>query len=108
MRFSERKITVLGWLLVVLAVVCALIGAAPFGGGALFPVLSLPMAAMLARRGRVLTPLLVVGAGMFGFWMAAMPVAEIFDGWMLSGWLGVWTAFLLAGVLEPLPAPRSS
>lgn len=53
-------IKVMAWLLVLAAAFFAIVGAAPFGGGAFFPIISLPAAAFFAWRGSVVAPLLVV------------------------------------------------
>ena len=91
---------VLGWVLVVASVFFALAGAAPLGGGALFPVISLPMAAVVAWRGPRLTPLLVLTWALIGFWIAVIPRGELFDGWGLIAWLALCSAVLLLGVFR--------
>jgi hypothetical protein len=99
-------IKVMAWLLVCMAAFFALVGAAPFSGGALFPVCSLPVAACIAWRGPRVAPLLVLGWSGIGFWIAVIPREEIFSGWLLPAWLSGWTAVLLVGVLRRWSAGR--
>jgi hypothetical protein len=99
-------IKVMAWLLACTAAFFALAGAAPFSGGALFPVCSLPVAACIAWRGPRVAPLLVLGCSGIGFWIAVIPREEIFSGWLLPAWLCVWTAVLLVGVLRRRSAVR--
>lgn len=100
MRRGTMLIKVMAWALVVIAAFFAVVGAAPFGAGALFPVISFPLAACVAWRGLIVAPLLVVAWGAFGFWASVIPRDEIFDGWALSVWLAAWTGVLLVGVVR--------
>lgn len=93
-------IKVMAWLLVLAAAFFAIVGAAPFGGGAFFPIISLPAAAFFAWRGSVVAPLLVVCWAAIGFWISVFPMEQIVDGWGMVGWLGAWTAVLLVGVVR--------
>ncbi|MDY0981777.1 MULTISPECIES: hypothetical protein [Stenotrophomonas] len=96
-------IKVMAWLLVLAAAFFAMVGAAPFGGGAFFPVVSLPAASFMAWRGQVVAPLLVVCWAVIGFWISVLPMEQIFDGWGIVGWLAVWTAVLFVGVVRGRP-----
>lgn len=91
---------VLGWVLVVASAFFALAGAAPLGAGVLFPVISLPLGAVVAWRGPRLTPLLVLTWALIGFWIAVIPQEELFDGWGLIAWLALCSAVLLLGVFR--------
>jgi len=95
---------VMAWLLVMAAAFFAMVGAAPFGGGVFFPIVSLPAAAFMAWRGQVVAPLLVVCWAVIGFWISVFPMEQIFDGWGIVGWLGTWTAVLFVGVVWGRPA----
>lgn len=93
-------IKVMAWLLVLAAAFFAMVGAAPFGGGVFFPIISLPAAAFFAWRGTVVAPLLVVVLAWVGFRISVMPREEIFDGWLLPAWLALWAAVLVVGLLH--------
>lgn len=102
------KIRAMAWALVVMAAFFAAVGAAPFGAGAFFPACSLPVAALVAWRGLVVAPLLVLGLALVGFWGSVIPVGEIVGGWGLPVWLVGWTGVLVAGVWRTATAPRAS
>lgn len=93
-------IGVTAWLLVLAAAFFAMVGAAPFGGGVFFPIISLPAAAFFAWRGTVGAPLLVVVLAWIGFRISVIPREEIFDGWVLPAWLGLWVAVLVVGLFQ--------
>jgi len=93
-------IKVMAWLLVLAAAFFAMVGAAPFGGGVFFPIISLPAAAFFAWRGTVVAPLLVVVLAWIGFRISVIPREEIFDGWVLPAWLALWAAVLVVGLLH--------
>ena len=93
-------IKAMAWLLVLAAAFFAMVGAAPFGGGVFFPVISLPAAAFFAWRGTVVAPLLVVVLAWIGFRISVIPREEIFDGWLLPAWLALWAAVLVVGLLH--------
>ena len=93
-------IKVMAWLLVLAAAFFAMVGAAPFGGGVFFPMISLPAAAFFAWRGSVVAPLLVVALAWIGFRISVIPREEVLDGWLLPAWLAVWAAVLVAGLFQ--------
>ena len=93
-------IGVTAWLLVLAAAFFAMVGAAPFGGGVFFSIISLPAAAFFAWRGTVVAPLLVVVLAWIGFRISVIPREEIFDGWVLPAWLALWVAVLVVGLFH--------
>lgn len=92
----------LGWVLVVLSAFFAVAGAAAFGGDVFFPVISLPVAAVVAWRGPVVAPLLVVGLAVLGFFVSVIPTDTLLREWGFLAWSVGWTVALAVGVLRRL------
>jgi len=91
---------VLGGVLVVLSAFFAVAGAAPFGGGVFFPVISLPVAAVVAWRGLLVAPLLVVGLAVLGFFISVIPIDTLLSESGFIAWAVGWTRALAVGVLR--------
>lgn len=94
------RLKVLGWVLVVASAFFAVVGAAPFGGGVFFPVISLPMAAVVAWRGSVVAPLVVIGLAGLGIWISVIPWGEILVEWGFVAWMAVWSSVTVAGLFS--------
>ncbi|WNH47097.1 hypothetical protein PDM28_10275 [Stenotrophomonas aracearum] len=93
---------VMGWVLVVVSAFFAVVGAAPFGGGVFFPLISLPVAAVVAWRGPVVAPLLVVGLAVLGFFISVIPRDTLLRESGFIAWAVGWTVALAVGVLRQL------
>ncbi|WP_141738955.1 MULTISPECIES: hypothetical protein [Stenotrophomonas] len=86
-------------MLVVLSAFFTVAGAAAFGGDVFFPVISLPVAAVVAWRGPVVAPLLVVGLAVLGFFVSVIPTDTLLREWGLIAWAAGWTVALAVGAL---------
>lgn len=90
----------MGWVLVVVSAFFAVIGAAPFGGGVFFPIISLPMAAYVAWHGPVVAPLLVVGVAVLGFFISVIPRDTLLCEWGVMAWALGWMVVLAVGMIR--------
>jgi hypothetical protein len=80
-----------------LAVVCALLGAAPFTPAPMLLFVLLPLAALFARHGQTISSLIVVAATVIAGFLTPLSLSKVPSGFLAiaSMWLLLWAAAVI-------------
>ena len=80
-----------------LAVICALLGAAPFTPAPMLFVVLLPLAALFARKDRTFSALSVVGAALAAVFISPIRFSQMAPAPLVVvlGWLLLWSAAVI-------------
>lgn len=92
-----KLVSVLATANAVLAVVCALLGAAPFTPAPMLLFVLLPLAALFARHGQTTASLIVVLATLVAVLLTPIRLGQLAPGFFLGAgsWLLLWSAAVI-------------
>ena len=97
---SNRAAHILGWVTVAISLVVGLLGAAPFTPAIFLVALLLPVAALVAWRGAVVTGLLSFLLCMFAFAISPLPMTQLIKWPFAVAWLVLCSFAVILGAVH--------